>query len=114
MAAAGVPLQAGADSLVTKHLYYDDTELFSCTGTVVAQYELKEESKSGARDDQQQHTLVLDETVMHPQGGIDYVSYNTNCRELYLSLITYMLHCLPNKDRISAETKLLVPPPGEN
>ena len=66
MATADVPLQAGADSLVTKHLYYDDTELFSCTGTVVAQY------KPAARDDQQQQcVLVLDETVMHPQGGME-------------------------------------------
>lgn len=65
MAVASDTLLAKVDSLVTKHLYYDNTELFSCTGTVIAQYAPKQE---GARDSQQV-VLVLDETVMHPQGG---------------------------------------------
>lgn len=55
--AAAVPLAA---SLVTKHLYYDDTELFSCTGRVIAQY-------AGAQEGRE--VIVLDRTVMHPQGG---------------------------------------------
>lgn len=47
-------------SLVTKHLYYDDTELFSNVGKVIAQY-------AGSKEGQT--VIVLDQTVMHPQGG---------------------------------------------
>lgn len=43
----------------TAHLYYDDTYLFSCTAKVVSIYE----------GDDNKTVIVLDQTVMHPQGG---------------------------------------------
>ena len=49
--------------LSTVHLYYEDTEQFSCEAKVVAQLEL--EKKDGSKE----LCLVLDRTVMHPQGG---------------------------------------------
>lgn len=52
-----------ASELRTTHLYYDDTELFSCEARVLAQEEL--EGKGGEK----QLCLILDRTVMHPQGG---------------------------------------------
>ncbi len=55
---------AGASlDLTTEHLYYGDTERFTCEGKVIAVEEvpLKDGSLSTA--------LILDRTVMHPQGG---------------------------------------------
>lgn len=49
--------------LSTVHLYYNDTELFSNTGRIIAVHEV--ESNGGKL-----MVLVADETVMHPQGGI--------------------------------------------
>ncbi len=52
--------KVAASSLLTQHLYYDDTELFSSVGRIVSQYAASKDS---------QEVLVLDQTVMHPQGG---------------------------------------------
>lgn len=57
---SSLPVAPLAASLVTKHLYYNDTELFSCTGRVIAQYAASQEGRE---------VIVLDRTVMHPQGG---------------------------------------------
>lgn len=51
-----------ADGLATNHLYYDDTYLFSCNGTVLAQYGTEHNGETMT-------VLVLNQTVMHPQGG---------------------------------------------
>ena len=50
------------DGLSTVHLYYSDTELYSNTARVTSVHEV--ETSSGEKT-----ALVLDETVMHPQGG---------------------------------------------
>ena len=51
-----------AEELATVHLYYNDTELYSCTAHVVGQWEM--EMNGEARK-----ILILDQTVMHSQGG---------------------------------------------
>ena len=56
-------VQAAAEALSTEHLYYDDTELFSCTARVSRQWETEV-------DGEKRTVLVLDRTVMHPQGGL--------------------------------------------
>ena len=53
----------GEPSLSTVHLYYDDTELFTCEGKVIGQEEVT------TKDGKKQLCLILDRTVMHPQGG---------------------------------------------
>ena len=45
--------------LSTVHLYYEDTEQFSCEAKVLAEEQLENSDLC----------LVLDRTVMHPQGG---------------------------------------------
>lgn len=52
-----------AEALTTVHLYYDDTELFSCTAHVTGQWETE-------IDGNKRTVLVLDQTIMHPQGGV--------------------------------------------
>ena len=51
-----------AESLSTVHLYYDDTELYTNTGHVIGEWDTE---LNGGK----QTCLVLDRTVMHPQGG---------------------------------------------
>lgn len=48
--------------LQTTPLYFSDTYLFNCTGTVLAQYDTQHNGKTVK-------VIVLDQTVMHPQGG---------------------------------------------
>jgi len=55
------------DEFITEHLYYADTELCECKAKVTGArlMEFKGESR---------HVIILDQTVMHPQGGqLDYV-----------------------------------------
>ena len=59
----GEVVQASAEALRTEHLYYDDTELFSCTAHVTTQWETEVNGEKRT-------ILVLDRTVMHPQGGV--------------------------------------------
>ena len=54
---------AEATKLSTVHLYYDDTELFSNTSKLTAELEIESNGEK-------QLVLVLDRTVMHPQGGV--------------------------------------------
>lgn len=61
---------AEAANLATIHLYYDDTELFSSTSTLTAVLELE-------TNGEKQIALVLDKTVMHPQGGT-FILYACN------------------------------------
>lgn len=56
-------MATSSGDLSTVHLYYDDTEQFTCEAKVIAQEEL--EKKDGGK----QLCLILDRTVMHPQGG---------------------------------------------
>ena len=49
-------------SFTTIHLYYDDTYLFSSMGKVLGIYDIQ---FNGENKD----VVVLDQTVMHPQGG---------------------------------------------
>ena len=51
-----------AETLSTVHLYYDDTELYTNTGHVIGEWDTE---LNGGK----QTCLVLDRTVMHPQGG---------------------------------------------
>lgn len=51
------------EGLSTEHLYFDDTELYSCTAHVTGQWETEMNGKTRT-------VLVLDRTVMHPQGGV--------------------------------------------
>lgn len=55
--------EAAATALTTQHLYYDDTELFNCTAHVTGQWETEVNGETRT-------VLVLDRTVMHPQGGV--------------------------------------------
>ncbi len=57
-----MPIMASAEDLSTVHLYYEDTALFTCEAKVVRVEEV--EGKDG-----KQLCLILDRTVMHPQGG---------------------------------------------
>ena len=57
MASNGVP------GLSTVHLYYEDTEQFTCEARL-----LKQED-AASKDKNSQFALILDRTVMHPQGG---------------------------------------------
>ena len=54
----------GAEALSTAHLYYEDTELFSNTAIIAAIQPGNE-----GQEEEGTATLVLDQTVMHPQGG---------------------------------------------
>ena len=56
---------AEIEEVSTVHLYYGDTALFTCEAKILQQEEL--EPKDGV--DGKQFCLVLDRTVMHPQGG---------------------------------------------
>ena len=47
--------------LCTDHLYYNDTYLFSCESEVLLVMEQEESGKC---------VIILNKTVMHPQGGI--------------------------------------------
>ena len=49
--------------LNTTHLYYTDTELFSNTAKVIGEHSVEVNGH-------QLSAIVLDQTVMHPQGGI--------------------------------------------
>lgn len=51
-----------ADDLKTVHLYYNDSELYSSTARVIAEYDTECNGKKVT-------ALVTDQTVMHPQGG---------------------------------------------
>ena len=51
-----------ASPLTTVHLYYNDTYLFRNTAKVLAVSETE-------MDEKKQISVVLDQTVMHPQGG---------------------------------------------
>lgn len=55
--------QSAAEGLTTVHLYYDDTELFTNTAHVTGQWETE-------MNGEKRTCLVLDRTVMHPQGGL--------------------------------------------
>ena len=58
-------MMATTQDLRTVHLYYDDTENFTCEGCkVLVQDEVVR------KDGEQTFGLVLDTTVMHPQGGM--------------------------------------------
>lgn len=54
---------ASPNDLKTVHLYYDDTEMFTCEAILAGHEEIP--SKDGGK----QLCLILDKTVMHPQGG---------------------------------------------
>ena len=51
-----------ASALSTTHLYYADTELFSNTAKVIGEHSVEVNGS-------QLLAIVLDQTVMHPQGG---------------------------------------------
>ncbi len=53
---------SASPNLATDHLYYSDTYLFSCSAKVLSQYNTQYNEESLT-------VLVLDQTVMHPQGG---------------------------------------------
>lgn len=54
---------AAAEDLKTVHLYYNDTEQFTCEARLLK----LEESTS--KQGEPTLSLILDRTVMHPQGG---------------------------------------------
>lgn len=54
--------EANAERLTTVHLYYNDTQLYTNTGRVTGQWETE-------MNGEKRVCLVLDRTVMHPQGG---------------------------------------------
>ena len=56
--------QQGAEVPGTVHLYYEDTSLFTCEAKILLQEELE------AKDGEKHISLILDRTVMHPQGGM--------------------------------------------
>ena len=61
-----------AEALTTEHLYYEDTELYSSTGRVIGQWETE-------MNGEKRVCLVLDRTIMHPQGGV-----YSGCGRLYV------------------------------
>ncbi|EDV27011.1 Alanyl-tRNA editing protein AlaX-L [Trichoplax sp. H2] len=46
----------------TKHLFWDDTYSFNCNGTIT-------DIRSKKDGDEEEYIIVVDNTVMHPQGG---------------------------------------------
>ena len=52
------------DGLVTEHLYYTDTELCECKGKVIGARLIEFQGET-------RNAIILDQTVMHPQGGKD-------------------------------------------
>jgi len=54
------------DDFVTEHLYYTDTELCECKGKVIGARLIEFQGES-------RNAIILDQTVMHPQGGEDTV-----------------------------------------
>ena len=54
------------DDFVTEHLYYADTELCECKGKVIGARLIEFQGES-------HNAIILDQTVMHPQGGKDKV-----------------------------------------
>lgn len=59
---AAVSAELSTKSFSTIHLYYDDTYQFSCRGNVLGIYETQVNGEKRS-------VVVLDQTVMHPQGG---------------------------------------------
>ncbi|XP_003385755.1 PREDICTED: uncharacterized protein LOC100631819 [Amphimedon queenslandica] len=59
---AAVSGEVPIKSFSTIHLYYDDTYQFSCRGNVLGIYETQ-------FNGEERSIVVLDQTVMHPQGG---------------------------------------------
>lgn len=57
----------GAPDLSTVHLYYEDTEQFTCEARLLKQEDVVSKDKSP------QFALILDRTVMHPQGGEQFL-----------------------------------------
>ena len=55
--------QSSAEALNTEHLYYEDTELYTNTGHVTGQWDTE-------MNGEKRKCIVLDRTVMHPQGGV--------------------------------------------
>ena len=55
--------QSSAEALSTEHLYYEDTELYTNTGHVTGQWDTE-------MNGEKRTCIVLDRTVMHPQGGV--------------------------------------------
>ena len=56
------PLHGEAGGLSTEHLYYDDTEQYTNTAHVTGEWDTE-------MNGEKLTSLVLDRTVMHPQGG---------------------------------------------
>lgn len=52
------------NNFVTEHLYYTDTELCTCQGKVIGVRLIEFQGES-------RKAIILDQTVMHPQGGKD-------------------------------------------
>ena len=51
------------DTFITEHLYYTDTELCECKGKVIGVRLIEFQGEN-------RWVVILDQTVMHPQGGI--------------------------------------------
>ena len=68
------------NDFVTEHLYYNDTELCECKGKVIGARLIEFQGES-------RNAIILDQTVMHPQGGKENLFYST-----FLSLV--MIYCL--------------------
>ena len=60
---AAVSAELPTKSFSTIHLYYDDTYQFSCRGKVLEIYETQ-------FNGEQKSVVMLDQTVMHPQGSL--------------------------------------------
>ena len=61
--------ERAAGAVSTTHLYYADTELFSNAARVIGEHSVEVNGS-------QLLAVVLDQTVMHPQGG-RYICFNT-------------------------------------
>ena len=59
--------ESGGRALSTNHLYYANTELFSNSAKVIGEHTVEVNGS-------QMTAVVLDETVMHPQGGMSTYS----------------------------------------
>lgn len=68
------------NDFVTEHLYYNDTELCECKGKVIGARLIEFQGES-------RNAIILDQTVMHPQGGKENLFHST-----FLGLV--MIYCL--------------------
>ena len=73
------------DGFVTEHLYYNDTELCECKGKIIGARLIEFQGES-------RNVIILDQTVMHPQGGKENITVKENTSHIASLTMVYCLN----------------------